>query len=119
MGVPRRYYADRGTNFIPESAHSLNVAITVAALVVAPRRCSSSTTSSRATSRQALRRQPVERHVARMADGGNTAAHGNFGKDLPVVYRWAYDYSVPGVKVDFIPQTYRQPTWLRAGGPSP
>jgi cytochrome c oxidase subunit I len=21
-----------------------------------------------------------------------------------VVYRWAYDYSVPGVKADFIPQ---------------
>ena len=30
--------------------------------------------------------------------------HGNFGKDLPVVYRWAYDYSVPGAKEDFIPQ---------------
>ena len=23
-------------------------------------------------------------------------AHGNWGKELPVVYRWAYDYSVPG-----------------------
>ena len=30
--------------------------------------------------------------------------HGNFGKELPVVYRWAYDYSVPGAKEDFIPQ---------------
>ncbi|MEK7875023.1 MAG: cytochrome c oxidase subunit I, partial [Pseudomonadota bacterium] len=30
--------------------------------------------------------------------------HGNFGKSLPVVYRWAYDYSVPGAKDDFIPQ---------------
>ena len=30
--------------------------------------------------------------------------HGNFGKELPLVYRWAYDYSVPGVKEDFIPQ---------------
>ena len=30
--------------------------------------------------------------------------HGNFGKQLPVVYRWAYDYGVPGVKEDFIPQ---------------
>jgi cytochrome c oxidase subunit 1 len=26
------------------------------------------------------------------------------GKNLPVVYRWAYDYSVPGAKQDFIPQ---------------
>jgi cytochrome c oxidase subunit I len=30
--------------------------------------------------------------------------HGNFGKNLPIVYRWAYDYSVPGAKEDFIPQ---------------
>ena len=29
--------------------------------------------------------------------------HGNFGKELPVVYRWAYDYSVPGAKEDYIP----------------
>jgi cytochrome c oxidase subunit 1 len=30
--------------------------------------------------------------------------HGNWGKELPTVYRWAYDYSVPGAKNDFIPQ---------------
>ncbi len=27
---------------------------------------------------------------------------------LPVVYRWAYDYSVPGAKQDFIPQNARR-----------
>ena len=31
--------------------------------------------------------------------------HGNWGDRLPVVHRWAYDYSVPGAKEDFIPQT--------------
>jgi len=30
--------------------------------------------------------------------------HGNFGATLPLVYRWAYDYSVPGADRDFIPQ---------------
>ena len=30
--------------------------------------------------------------------------HGNWGRELPVVYRWAYDYSVPGAPEDFIPQ---------------
>ena len=30
--------------------------------------------------------------------------HGNFGKELPVVYRWAYDFSVPGAAEDYIPQ---------------
>ena len=27
--------------------------------------------------------------------------HGNWGKELPVVYRWAYDYSVPGAERGF------------------
>jgi len=39
--------------------------------------------------------------------------HGNFGPTLPVVYRWAYDYSVPGVEADFIPQN--QPPGKTAG----
>ena len=30
--------------------------------------------------------------------------HGNFGKELPVVHRWAYEYSVPGVAQDYVPQ---------------
>jgi cytochrome c oxidase subunit 1 len=30
--------------------------------------------------------------------------HGNWGDELPTVYRWAYDYSVPGAEEDFIPQ---------------
>ena len=30
--------------------------------------------------------------------------HGNWGKDLPEVHRWAYDYNVPGAPEDFIPQ---------------
>jgi len=30
--------------------------------------------------------------------------HGNWGHDLPVCHRWAYDYSVPGQDDDFIPQ---------------
>ncbi|MCH9019416.1 MAG: hypothetical protein IIA73_03530, partial [Proteobacteria bacterium] len=30
--------------------------------------------------------------------------HGNWGATQPVVYRWAYAYSVPGVKEDFVPQ---------------
>jgi cytochrome c oxidase subunit 1 len=29
--------------------------------------------------------------------------HGNFDQ-LPSVYRWAYDYSVPGAADDYIPQ---------------
>ncbi len=42
--------------------------------------------------------------VARMADARHAAEHGNWGDKLPTVYRWAYDYSVPGAPRDFIPQ---------------
>jgi len=31
--------------------------------------------------------------------------HGNWPGEIPTVYRWAYDYSKPGAKEDFIPQT--------------
>ena len=105
MGVPRRYYAIEGTNFIPESAHSLNVAITVAALVVG-------------AAQILFLYNLVASYFRGRPSGGNPwnattlewqtpetpPVHGNFGKELPAVYRWAYDYSVPGVKEDFIPQ---------------
>ena len=31
--------------------------------------------------------------------------HGNWGPERPVVYRWAYAYSVPGAPEDYLPQT--------------
>jgi cytochrome c oxidase subunit I len=31
--------------------------------------------------------------------------HGNWKGEIPSVYRWPYDYSKPGAKEDFIPQT--------------
>ncbi len=34
----------------------------------------------------------------------NPTGHGNFGDELPTVYRWPFDYSVPGAPDDFIPQ---------------
>ena len=30
--------------------------------------------------------------------------HGNWGPTLPVVYRWAYEYSPPNRAEDFVPQ---------------
>jgi cytochrome c oxidase subunit 1 len=34
-----------------------------------------------------------------------TPGHGNWEGKIPAVYRWPYDYSKPGAKEDFIPQT--------------
>ena len=105
LGVPRRYFSIGGTSFIPDSAHSLNAAITIAALVVG-------------VAQLIFFYNLVSSYFKGKPSGGNPwgattlewqtpdtpPQHGNFGKDLPVVYRWAYDFSVPGVKHDFIPQ---------------
>jgi len=105
LGVPRRYYALGTTDFLPESVNSVNAAITIAALTVG-------------TAQLLFLYNLITSYFNGKESGGNpwgattlewqTAdtppKHGNFGKELPLVYRWAYDYSVPGVKEDFIPQ---------------
>jgi cytochrome c oxidase subunit 1 len=105
MGVPRRYYANAGTDFIPESAHSLNASITVAALVVGTVQLlflfnlvwsyfKGKEAGSNPWNATTLEWQTPE----------TPPKHGNFGPKLPLVYRWAYDYGVPGAERDFIPQ---------------
>jgi cytochrome c oxidase subunit 1 len=105
LGVPRRYYAVQNLDFVPQSAHELNVAITIAALIVA-------------AAQVVFLYNLVRSYFAGKPAGGNPwrattlewqtpdtpPKHGNFGDKLPVVYRWAYDYSVPGAPEDFIPQ---------------
>ena len=105
LGVPRRYYAMGNTDFVPESAQALNANITLAAIFVA--------------TVQILFFINIfwsMRHGK--PSGGNPwgattlewqtpdtpPKHGNWGDKLPSVYRWAYDYSVPGAEHDFIPQ---------------
>ena len=106
VGVPRRYFEIGETLFIPPSADTLNAFITVMALIVG--------------AAQLLFLYNVIRSLTKgeKADGNPWKAtslewftpqtppeHGNWGPSLPVVYRWAYDYSVPGAKDDFLPQT--------------
>ena len=43
--------------------------------------------------------------------------HGNWGDELPVAYRWAYAYSVPGAPEDFVPQN-QPPVSARAAAPA-
>ncbi len=42
--------------------------------------------------------------------------HGNWGDTLPEVHRWAYDYSLPGAKEDYTPQTVSASAVPAAGG---
>jgi cytochrome c oxidase subunit 1 len=105
LGVPRRYYANGVTDFIPESAHDLNVSITMAALIVAVAQILffanviwSLVRGKRADS------NPWQANSLEWQTPDTPPMHGNWGPKLPEVYRWAYDYSVPGEAQDFIPQ---------------
>jgi cytochrome c oxidase subunit 1 len=105
LGMPRRYYEYGKTAFIPDSAHSLNVFITIAALVVGVSQLiffynliTSYFYGEKASG------NPWRATTLEWQTPDTPAKHGNWGPKLPVVYRWAYDYSVPGAPEDFIPQ---------------
>ncbi len=105
LGVPRRYYEIGETAFVPASAHSLNVFITVAALTVGAAQLvflfnmGWSLFRGRPAGGNPWRATTLEWQTPQ-----TPPAHGNWGKELPVVYRWAYAYSVPGAAQDFLPQ---------------
>lgn len=104
-GVPRRYYAYGDTAFISDSVQTLNAGITIAAIVVAM-----------ATFLfifnliwsyfygEEAGPNPWNATTLEWQTPDTPPKHGNWGDELPVVYRWPYDYSVPGAKHDFIPQ---------------
>jgi len=117
LGVPRRYFAMGTTDFIPESAQSLNASITISALIVG--------------AAQMLFLVNVIWSLRNGAKAGHNPwgatslewqtpdvppHHGNWGDKLPQVYRWAYDYSVPGAKEDFIPQNHPVTEQEQTGG---
>ena len=107
VGIPRRYHDFEGIEFIPESAHDLNAFITVAALVVGAAQLvflfnlAWSAFRGRPSGPNPWRATTLEWQTPETPPG-----HGNWGPKQPVVYRWAYDYSVPGADQDFLPQNY-------------
>ncbi len=105
IGVPRRYYELGDTAFIPKSAATLNVFITVAALIVGAAQMVFlfNLVWSLFRGKQAGG-NPWNATSLEWQTPETPPAHGNWGKELPVVYRWAYDYSVPGAERDFVPQ---------------
>ncbi len=105
LGVPRRYYSNEQYDFIPQSVNDLNQFITVCALIVGAsqfillynfvvsavrgKKAGSNPWGACTLEWQALESPP---------------GHGNWGDKLPVVYRWPYDYGLPGATADFVPQ---------------
>jgi cytochrome c oxidase subunit 1 len=119
LGLPRRYYAMGDAVFMPESAHTLNMQITVAALIVGAAQFFFLINLI-----WSLRHGPkadpnpwgattLEWQTPQTPPG-----HGNWGPNLPIVYRWAYDYSVPGAHQDFLPQNFPPPEQSSGGEPS-
>jgi len=120
LGVPRRYYEMSGTEFIPASAQSLNAFITVVALIVGFAQLVFmfnliwSAYKGRDAGSNPWRATTLEWQTPETPPG-----HGNWGKELPVVYRWAYDYSVPGAAQDFLPQNMSPDEVPMEGAPPP
>ncbi len=106
LGMPRRYYTFDDYEFIPQSAQDLNAFITVAALVVGVAQLLFlfnlfwSLAKGKPAGANPWRAASLEWQTPQ-----TPPVHGNWGARLPVVHRWAYDYSVPGVEQDFVPQT--------------
>ena len=105
LGVPRRYFAMGPTEFIPESAQSLNASITISALIVGVVQLIFLFNIIWSTFKgKKSGPNPWNATTLEWQTEYTPPRHGNWGEKIPVVYRWAYDYSVPGVKADFIPQ---------------
>jgi cytochrome c oxidase subunit 1 len=105
LGVPRRYFAMGSTDFMPESAHDLNAAITISAIFVALTQLIflyNMITSVKSGKKAGP--NPWGATTLEWQTPDTPPKHGNWGHELPKVYRWAYDYSVPGYADDFIPQ---------------
>ena len=91
--------------FMNESAQTLNAGISVAALIVGAAQLIflyNAITSLRRGKPSG--HNPWEATTLEWQTPQTPPKHGNWGESLPVVHRWAYDYSVPGAEQDFIPQ---------------
>jgi cytochrome c oxidase subunit I len=104
-GVPRRYYAYGETAFISDSVQDLNAFISIIAIVVAAAQLIFlfnlvwSWFNGDKSGPNPWRATTLEWQTPH-----TPPHHGNFGERLPTVYRWAYDYGVPGGAHDYIPQ---------------
>ena len=105
LGVPRRYFEMGDTSFIPESVQTLNAFVTVIALIVGFSQLVFLYNLFTSVSKgRKAERNPWQANSLEWQTSGMPPGHGNFGEKLPLVYRWAYDFAVPGARDDFIPQ---------------
>ncbi|MFW8594466.1 cbb3-type cytochrome c oxidase subunit I [Cribrihabitans neustonicus] len=105
VGVPRRYFEIGEPAFLTAPVDGLNAFISAAALLVGAVQVLFlfnlfwSLRHGQAAGPNPWRAASLEWHTP-----ATPPEHGNWGDDLPNVYRWAYDYSVPGAPEDYLAQ---------------
>jgi cytochrome c oxidase subunit 1 len=105
VGVPRRYVELGDPAFVTTPVDGLNAFITIAAWIVGFAQIVFlfnlvwSLRHGRPAGGNPWGAASLEWQTPETPPG-----HGNWGRELPIVYRWAYDYSVPGAPRDFIAQ---------------
>lgn len=105
IGVPRRYYENFDSAFYPQSAQYLNEIISGAALFVGVAQLLYIYNLVHSYFRgRPAGDNPWGANSLEWCTPETPPGHGNWGDKLPTVYRWAYDFSVPGADKDFIPQ---------------
>ena len=105
LGVPRRYYSNQQYDFIPDSVADLNQFITICALIVGASQfiLLYNFVNSAIRGKKAAK-NPWGACTLEWQTLESPPGHGNWGDQLPVVYRWPYDYGLPGATADFVPQ---------------
>jgi cytochrome c oxidase subunit 1 len=105
LGMPRRYHSFEQYEFIPASAHALNAFISVVAIIVGVLQLVF-VFNLAWSARYGRRADPNPWRAASLEwqTPQTPPVHGNWGEQLPVAHRWAYAYSVPGAREDFIAQ---------------
>ncbi len=105
LGMPRRYYNWDNYAYVPESAHQLNAFITIVAIFVGINQLVFLYNLAWSYFKgEPSGPNPWHATTLEWQTPDTPPVHGNWRENMPVVHRWAYDYSVPGAAEDFIPQ---------------
>ncbi len=105
VGVPRRYPEVGDSTYLTAPVDNLNAFISIMAFIVGAAQIMflyniiRSVWNGKPSGDNPWNAASLEWHTPH-----TPPRHGNWGDELPVVYRWAYDYSVPGARHDFIAQ---------------
>ena len=105
VGVPRRYFELGETSFIDSSVGDLNAFISIMTFIVGFAQLvffynmARSYFKGKPAGHNPWKACSLEWQTPEVPPG-----HGNWGKKTPVVYRWAYEYALPGAPDDFVPQ---------------